>query len=296
MRIAGALLLMLLEVGSLGQDRFRTGTDAVRVDVLVSDGNRPVTGLDASDFTLLDNGVPQAIDVLAVEHVPVSMMLALDTSESVAGRPLRSLIQAAGAASSALGTDDRASLLTFSEEVRLRAPWARGSGLAGILPSLTAGGATSLVDAAFAAITLREAAPDRRHLLLLFTDGDDTSSWLPWRAVLDGARRSDVVVYGVTLDDPRRSGRSMPLPAFVRGEEAPTDFLARLADATGGRVFRARNVEGLRDTFTRVVQEFRGRYLLTYSPRNVDTPGWHTLEVKLRRGKGDVRARRGYNR
>ena len=48
MRIAGALLLMLLEVGSLGQDRFRTGTDAVRVDVLVTNGNRSVTGLDAS--------------------------------------------------------------------------------------------------------------------------------------------------------------------------------------------------------------------------------------------------------
>ena len=66
---------------------FRTATEAVRVDVLVTNGNKPVGGLTREDFELLDNGVPLAIDNVSIEEVPFSMLLALDASASMEGRP-----------------------------------------------------------------------------------------------------------------------------------------------------------------------------------------------------------------
>jgi hypothetical protein len=74
-------------VASIGAQAptFRTGVDAVRVDVLVNDGSRPVTGLAADDFELRDSGVVQTLDAVAIADVPISMMIALDVSESVKG-------------------------------------------------------------------------------------------------------------------------------------------------------------------------------------------------------------------
>jgi hypothetical protein len=78
-------------LGTQPSQRFRAGVDAVRVDVLVTDRNRPVGGLTAADFSLLDNNVPQQIEAMHSEDVPVSMMLTLDASASVAGSPLEDL-------------------------------------------------------------------------------------------------------------------------------------------------------------------------------------------------------------
>ena len=99
---------------------FRASVDAVRVDVLVTDGNRPVGGLKGDDFELRDNGVLQKIDAVAMEDVPLSAMFALDVSASVRDEPLTHLKQAASAAIFALKPSDRAALLTFSEQLRLR--------------------------------------------------------------------------------------------------------------------------------------------------------------------------------
>jgi Ca-activated chloride channel homolog len=283
----------------LAQQRFRTTTEGVRIDVLVTDGHRPIAGLERPDFILRDQGVRQNIETIAVEDIPLSMMLALDVSESVEGQKLHALVDGVKAAASALGSRDRSALLTFSEEVRLRTPWSPGgSAIVKALPGLAAGGATALVDAGFAALTLRDDLPDRRHLVIVFTDGDDTSSWLSWRGLLDRAQRTDAVVYGVTQRSWQTARpRSLPLMVFAPGDgEPPADVLESLAEVTGGRVFAARDPDDLRDAFTGIVREFRSRYVLTYTPKNVETTGWHPIEVTLKDRKGTIKARRGYTR
>ena len=167
-------------VGTQRPQPFRAAVDAVRVDVLVTDRNRPVAGLTAADFILLDNGVPQQIEAIHFEDVPVSMLLALDASASVAGSPLMDLKEAARAALETLDSGDRAALLTFSAELTLRADWSNDRNqVMRAIADTRAGGGTSLSDAAYAAMTIRDAEPGRRALVLLFTDGDDTTSWLP---------------------------------------------------------------------------------------------------------------------
>src|SRR5207249_8999904 len=64
---------------------FSTRIESVRVDVLVTDGGKPVVGLQAADFDIADNGVPQQVDLVSFEQIPLNVVLALDMSDGVAG-------------------------------------------------------------------------------------------------------------------------------------------------------------------------------------------------------------------
>ena len=306
---------------------FRAGTDAVRVDALVTSGNRPVGGLTAADFEILDNGVPQVVENVTIEEVPFSMLLVLDTSASMEGSSLNDLKAAATAAVGAMGTGDRAAIMTFSDVLRQVSPWRpKGEELTKSIANLRASGATALFDAAFASMVVRDPDQGRRSLVLIFSDGEDTSSWLPAAAAIDKATRTDAVIYSVVLGAPiGRSAdqdraaiaRTSPVaPAanadtgarrrlFFRSgvtlsrgasliEQSP--LLPELAERTGGEAMRAETSGKLRETFERIVTDFRSRYLLSYIPKGVDTPGWHKIEVKVKGRRANVKARRGYER
>ena len=304
-RIAVACLVTAVSLAANpAAQRFKTGTEAVRVDVLDTEGNRPVAGLTAGDFDLKDRGVTQQIDSIAFEDVPLSVMVALDTSDSLKGQALIDLRDAASAAIQLLRLTDRAALLTFTHRVSIQAGWTNDHPQLEIaLQTVKAAGATSLHDAAYAAITFNDEQPGRR-LVLLFSDGQDMSSWLPGQFVLDAAHRSDAVIYAVGLvaagSDRTpgfrldfRSGIQAPVPS-VAPLLLPEPLLAALTSDTGGAFLTTNRSDKLRETFIRVINEFRTRYLLTYTPRGVDGNGWHPIEVKLKGKRGSVTARRGY--
>lgn len=289
---------------AVARQTFRTGVDAVRVDVLVTDDGRPVTGLAAGDFELRDNGVVQEIRAVDVEDVPVTLMMVLDVSESVEGEPLEHLRAAITAADEALSADDRLSLVTFSDRVDLQAP--AGEARARVrerAQAVKAGGATALYDATLAALLMRPRTGGRM-VMLVFSDGGDTSSWLDPRTVVTAAQRSDVVIYGVTLRQQveQRNLREARQNQLEREwfHEVPTSFgrhfLTLLAEDTGGSVLVAERSDRLRDTFVRVISEFKSRYVLSYAPRGVEQGGWHPIEVRLKGRRADVTARRGYLR
>ena len=302
-----AVVACLIAAAGLGAapaaQRFKTGAEAVRVDVLVTDGNRPVAGLRAEDFDLKDRGVAQQIDSIAFEDVPLSVMVALDTSASLQGQALIDLRDAASAAIRLLRLTDRAALLTFTHRVSIQTGWTNDHPqLDGALQAVKAGGATSLHDAAYAAITFSDNQPGRR-LVLLFSDGQDMSSWLPGQFVLEAAHRSDAVIYAIGLVSRSdrtpgfrldfRSGIQGPVPS-VAPWLLPEPLLAALTSDTGGAFLTTNRSDTLRETFVRVINEFRTRYLLTYTPRGVEGSGWHPIEVKLKGKRGTVTARRGY--
>lgn len=320
-----AVAVLVAWTGAAPGQVFRTTRDAVGVDVLVTSGNRPIGGLVRGDFELLDNGVPQTIEDVTIDEVPFSMLLVLDTSESMAGAAIRDLRIAASAAVNALGARDRAAVLTFSDALQQPARWLpKGAELTRAIDGVEASGATALFDATFAGLATRDPDPGRRSLMLIFSDGDDTSSWLPHTAPIDKAARTDTVVYTVLLAPGR--GRSVSAgraqadkPIVSRANDGPTDtrrllfrsgirltpgaallaqspFLEEIADRTGGEALAADTGGKLRDTFERIVTDFRSRYLLTYVPQGVDAGGWHKLEVRLKGRAGKVSARRGYDR
>ena len=307
MTIAARLIAALLAVMPVAAPAqvFKVSVDAVRVDVLVMDGNRPVGGLTGADFELRDRGVLQQIDAVSYEDVPLRVMLALDVSQSVEGQPLVDLKDAASAVAGMLAPADRGALMTFSGSLGLAAAWTGDKArLNAAITATEAGGATALHDAAYAALMLRDTEPGRT-LVIVFSDGNDTASWLPGQAVIDVAQRSDAVVYTVGLpnDGPVLPGYRVDFRSGIQARPpnlAPPllleTFLTGLAAETGGRALNAGRSDQLRDTFVKIVTEFRSRYLITYTPQGVDTGGWHPLEVKLNNRRGAITARRGYLR
>ncbi len=307
MRALLALAAVCLATAIAGAQTFRSGVDAIRVDVLVLDGKRPVAGLTADDFELTDSGVPQKVAAAAMDDVPISLLVALDTSSSVRGNVLDRLKEAATSAVGMLRGPDRAALVLFSNTVSLMAPWGTDRDVtAAAIAQAQAGGSTSLYDAAFTSLLLRDETPGQRNMVIIFSDGDDTASWLPDGAVVEKAHRTESVVYGVVMNDAgtadsapqhleHRSGIDLT-PAGERSVRSATPFLLGLAERSGGERFLVQRPSELRDAFARIVTDFRSRYVLTYTASGVDAQGWHPIEVKVKARNVTVRARRGYSR
>ena len=219
--------------------------------------------------------------------------MVLDTSGSVIGERLAALKAGARSVIEMLRPKDRAAVLTFSHRLEMPAALtADRAVLRKAVTELDAAGSTALRDAAYAGLALR-GADNTRTLLLLFSDGLDTSSILGESRVMAIARRSDAIVYAIGV-------RETPRPP-VRGRvfqqvEAATDdrFLTALARETGGRFFHAEQHRDIERTFTRVFEEFNRRYVLGYTPRGVALAGWHKVDVRLKNKRGTVLARRGY--
>ncbi len=120
-----ALALALVAAASVQAPppTFAVDVEAVYVDVFVTEANRPVTGLTEADFEVRDNGARQQVELVAVESLPLTTFLVLDTSGSVEGEKLVQLQAAARALLAGLRPGDEASLVTFDQEIqRARAP------------------------------------------------------------------------------------------------------------------------------------------------------------------------------
>jgi VWFA-related protein len=268
------------------QPVFRSTIDAVRVDVSVMNGVRPVAGLTAANFTLTDAGVPQRIERVEVDTVPLNIMLVLDTSGSMFGERLKDLVAASRRLIEALKPTDAAALMTFNEPAELLVPMTNErQPLLARIDTLKAEGATSLYDGLFLALQMRPETTEARSVALVFSDGRDTASWLSKASITESIRRSGVVTHIVELTPPVQPSRR---PGNV------ASILDDLADAGGGRRWSASSSGDLRELFARVLEELRSRYLLTYSPAGVARDGWHDVKVTLKGARGDVIARPGY--
>ena len=274
--VAAALLLSGSLLSSQKQS-FSSGTLGVRVDVLVTDGRSPVGGLTAEDFELRDNGVVQTIDLVDTSDISINAVLALDTSASTTGKRQRDLIAASQALLDGLKPADRAALTTFSHAVAPRI--ALTSDLPAVrqeLLRIEPFGETAIMDGTYVALTAT-LAQTGRSLVVVCTDGYDTSSWLQPDEVLESAKRSNAVIYAVTAAEARR--------------RSP---LRDLTDATGGHMLQVASGGDLRGAFQKILQDFRSRYILSYSPKGVPLEGFHRLDVRVKRRGLTVRARPGY--
>jgi Ca-activated chloride channel family protein len=247
------------------------------VDVLVTDGDKPAAGLTAQDFELRDNGVPQSLELVDAADVPLNVVLALDTSGSTTGTRQADLVAASHALLDGLKPEDRAALTTFSHAAAPRL--ALTTDLAGIrdaLRQIKPAGRTSLSDGIYVALTSTLRQPGR-SLVVVCSDGSDISSWLRPDDLIEAAKRANAVVYAVAAADAKRSS-----------------VLEAVTDATGGDLLRVTSSADMRSAFQKILQDFRNRYILAYSPTGVPPGGFHRLEVRVKRRGLAVKARPGY--
>jgi hypothetical protein len=175
---------------------------------------------------------------------------------------------------------DRVRVVTFNSDVREAIPM-QESARPFDLPDLRAAGSTRLYDALALALTWPSDS-SRRHLVLVLTDGvDGASKTEPWMMPLLWARSESVLFVGLVK------------PAAQRDVAPPhLDLLRRAAAETGGAVVPLR---GGVELFRRVLREFRGSYVLRYTPQGVGSDGWHDVTVSVvGRPQYTVRGRKGY--
>jgi hypothetical protein len=298
--LTAVLATTFLLAGSVsGQQRpnFRTGTQAVSVDVSVRSGNVTVNGLTSADFRLRDNGVAQTITAVSVESVPIDVTLFLDTSPSTSGH-LDEMKRDIRAIAAMLRPDDRFRLLTFDTQVRDMFGWkASGSDLP--LDGIRVGRISPVCDALAAAL-LRRPDPERRHLVVGLTDGIDLGSVLSCRMLKALAPRAEAVLHvGLVSYSPSPPPKG-PGPA-AHGINLDLDWfdsIGAAARSTGGQLHDTSGTLSRRDTvgaFKRAFDLFRESYVLRFTPQGVKPDGWHELKVDVpTRGRVTIRARRGY--
>jgi VWFA-related protein len=275
--IVAALASLAAPVRGAQGVRFSSRAVAVRVDVLATDNGRPVAGLTADDFELFDNDVPQTIESVNLGDFPINAVVALDVSASTEGQALSDLVGAGDALIGALRPQERASLTTFSEIVAPLIPLTTDhAAVHRALAKVVAGGQTAVLDGVYVAMMTAQSV-DGRPLVVVFTDGLDTVSWLRDTDLLDATTRASAVVYTVAAGPARQ-----------------WQFLKDLATATGGRAIALASAKNLDAEFLKILTEFRSRYLLSFSPQGVAETGYHRLTVRAKRRGVSVTARAGY--
>ncbi len=295
--LGGVLLTgaAVLRAGSAESGQFRSTvrTVPVYVTVLGPDG-RLVTDLTQDDFEIYDEKARQEITVFSNDIQPITVVMMLDRSGSVASK-FRLVQEAAEAFVDRLLPEDKARIGSFSNRVQVdpREFTSDKDEMRTILATeLQEPGATPLwnaVDVAMTALLRQEG----RRVVLVFTDGRDMPPTLRPTNISEGyvkkrAREEDVMVYGIGLTgmSPGRGG------GRTRMTE-PDEGLMELAAESGGGYFEIRSTDNLGETFARVADELHRQYLLGFVPQKLDGK-MHDLEVRLKRDGMTARARQSY--
>ncbi len=293
MRRLSLLLMLVWPVAVQAQESvFKVDVNLVRILATVKNSAGQLVGsLEKQDFAVYDNGVEQEI-ALFERHTeqPLSVAILIDVSLST-GIELRYEVESIARFLKALiregNPGDAASLYSFDHDVTRWSGFTRRlDRLESALKNLKPRGGTSLYDAIYLS---GQDLEDRegRHVIVVVTDGGDTTSAKTYHDALRTAQLADAVLYGILV---------MPITSEAGRNIGGENALAGLAAGTGGRVFAPSVGPTLDTAFTEILRELRTQYLLGYYPKNVPPvkDGFHRLNVKVRKPDLRVLARNGY--
>ena len=271
-----------------GQDQpiFKSSVRTVPIYATVVDSSgRLVPDLERNDFSILDNAKPAEVSLFSSDSQPFTAVVMLDTSASMTAN-LKLLNRAAEQFLLRLLPVDRAQVGAFNDKIQLSGTFTNNRDeLIGALNDLYFGNPTRLNDGIGAGLDALKGI-DGRRVVLVFTDGEDTSSKTSFKDVLERARDEEVMVYSIGLESEYFNGQRV-----VRTK--PSRDLRKISDETGGGYFELVKSADLAPTFSRVAQELRSQYLIGFAPASLDNKV-HKLEVKVNRPGMTVRARRSY--
>jgi Ca-activated chloride channel family protein len=273
---------------------FKSEVKLVNVFATVTDQQgAPVGNLTKEDFRIVEDGVPQKIAVFSKEsEMPLSIVLAIDTSSSTRKDIRLELESARRFIHSILRPQDSLSLYQFSSQVTELTPFTSNlKRIDSAINSVRVGGGTSMYDAIYLgarALMHREG----RKVLVLITDGGDTVSNTDYKEALRAAQISEALVYSL-IDVPVESsaGRN------TGGEHA----LIQISSDTGGKYYYVFSTAQLEKAFDQVSDDLRTQYLLAYYPvQRLASSDFREIDVSVhphedpKGEKLEVRARRGY--
>ncbi len=294
-------VVAMLDDGTVAEDvLFMNGPQAserldvnlVELYVVVTDRDgRPVRGLARQDFQVREEGTVQEIATFSdASDLPLTLGLAIDSSASMFVK-LPGVQQAAiQFLQSTFSQQDRAFLVDFGSEPRL----ARGTTgsldrLVRSIGSLEASGRTALWESIVFSLVQLQGVRGRKALVV-FSDGSDEDDRFPFRSLLDVSKKMGVPIYLILMrKEPKpSSGLSLLVRSF-------SSRVKRLVEATGGRVFYAKEYRNLNVVYDEIEQELRSQYLLTYYPRQPSGgETWRSVDIDVARKGLKPRTLSGY--
>jgi Ca-activated chloride channel family protein len=276
-------------------------TREVQLPITVLDKKeQPVAGLKMTDFVVFEDKQPQQIASFRDESAgtPIYVAVLMDTSASAAAK----LRFEKESAKDFLYTvvrvrKDKAAFATFDEDVNLLQDFTdKLDKLDTAVDSVKKPGtSTALYDAVWRMCDEKMRGVTGRRVIVVITDGDDTSSRARLEEAIEMAQRTETIIFAIST----KAGFSSVVPGVEAGTVKDDDDkkLDKLADATGGKAFFIGDRLELERALTKVARELRGQYIVTYRPTNKNYDGsYRRIEVKLaaERDGLKVRTRRGY--
>ncbi len=256
-------------------------TDAVLVPVIVTEHGRFVGGLQQQDFEIFEDEKPQHVATISSEESPLDLVVAIDISGSMEDA-LPEVKAAVKQLLAKLRPADAVTLVGFNDTTFMAAEREKSQKVReSAVDLLSAWGGTALYDATVRALELVTRQTGRKGVVI-FSDGDDRNSLTTRDTAMARVQSSDAMLYTV---------------GFGAGATVPKlrSSLESYARATGGRPFFPRQAKELDGVFDEIVADLAHQYVLSYAPSNVKRDdSWRDIKVRVRNGRYDVRARRGY--
>ncbi len=272
---------------------FRVNVRLVNVFTTVTDSRgAPVADLAKEDFQLLEDGMPQTIKVFEKESaIPLSIALAIDTSPSTMRDFKLEVASARKFVHSILRREDHLSVFQVTENIdQLTRFTSDMKTIEHGIDGLRVGPGTSIYDAIF---LCSDALLDRegRKVLVLITDGGDTTSKTDYNNALRRAQQSEAIVYSIIV---------VPVEADAGRNLGGEHALIQISKDTGGKYYYADGEQQLDDAFRKISDELRTQYLLGFYPsRKVSDSPFRRIQVDLMKKDAQgrpyqVRHRAGY--
>jgi VWFA-related protein len=272
---------------------FRAGIDIVSLNVTVTDGaGRYITDIELPEFSVFEDGIKQDVVFFSRRQQPIALSLLLDSSASMEDK-IDTLQEAASNFVKSLKPNDLGQVIDFDSRVEVRQAFTGNQQeLREAIQRTSAGGSTSLHNAVYIALKeLRKVKAVteediRRQALIVFSDGEDTSSLVSFDEVLDLAKRSETAIYSIAL-----RGSDTQAKGFREAEYV----LRTLAGETGGRAFFPAKLDDLNGVYAQIADELASQYTLGYTSKNPRRDGaWRRIDVRVARASLTPRTKRGY--
>jgi Ca-activated chloride channel homolog len=290
-RVGVVLALCLACVAQDSDTTFKVDVNLVNVFVTVTDERgAPVAGLKKDNFELREDGNQQKIAVFNKESaLPLSIVLAIDTSLSTRKDLPLELVSARRFVHAILRPVDALSLYQFSEVVSELTSFS--SDLRTIdraIDRIRLGSATALYDALFLGAQALEPRQGRK-VMVVITDGGDTMSKVDYKEAVRAAQQAEAILYCIIV---------VPIESSAGRDTGGEHALIQLSEDTGGKYFYATSVPQLDDAFRQISDELRTQYLLAYYPsQRLSDSDFRRIQVLVAGLPADrfrVRHRTGY--
>lgn len=260
-----------------------TEVSRVLLDTAVQDKDgRFVRNLGHQDFTVLEDGVPQTLDLAGQDHLPATFAILVDSSQSMSRR-IDFVRDAASRLVGYMRPNDRMLVVPFSRTLApITGPTDDRATVLEAISRIEPRGGTAILDSLIEVVPHLNGLEGRRAIVLI-TDGYDEHSGSKFEDALAAIKAVQATVYVVGIGGV--AGISL------QGER----FFRRLASETGGRAFLPTREEELISVNNVLASDVQNRYLLSYTPQNQDLDGkWRTITVTTGDAKHTVRSRPGY--